>query len=901
MIDRKDTPAPTMGRPPKRHDSLGSPPHTPAHKVRATGRHVSKPHGSRQTPRETYFGLPNGVNARGGGEQTRKERSERISHDLSLTDHARHSVVDNMLMSLNPNQPALYTAYADEATDSTKANDYQRDQLPPSSVSSEHTPPTDGSFNRHSNQHTRGRRSNSSSNFQSALERIDSIQKKAADSTRAKVYQAQRAGAGDRSSLPPSRSGRKSSKSSGSSSVDFGQMMGPRWQHAIGRRSSSFDHGQSSRGTHTSSSSASMRMPMVQSLSQSRIYDNPDAAPMPFVPVGPHSRDRSPAHPPHPSHAPPQAPMVRRRNSGKSLKSKRDKGELRTLESRAVNVNIAAELRHESQVLPSPAYANPRAASPLSNPHGVLSASAQGSISIPKGQSRDRPGFFKRVFGSSKSNTPVTNDFLTQGPYSHFGEVADAQGGYTIPQRPSQSLPTQPTKENVPPTLVKKPSSFFRRRKKSISEYNPPPVLPLHLYSHYTNDSNDGSADRILETSSSVSSLRKIMTPYLSNSQQDRDGIQAPASTEQNTAESFHDMPGESTIRIPPKRPRATFDSQNSFSSQSQNRDLAHLDRESAKGELNSDDKLHVTHGDSFLNDSSSTETRPVVSANRTEPVMSSATVNRPAAKVQTDIASRNEKENVPPASPKDVQRKRVKGAATATGSPKDSSLKSDAVPQQNVPKRLDSKNWLTPASVTSSRKKTSPPGSSGSSRRVWLEPADSDDEVKKLESLSLPLEGAPTSPVSPISDYHSASSRQPRQRLSIGDDGAVSPIQPSPNVTSPAIDLSVPTEDDRILARQVYDGDESLVTHVKAAGWLGDSGPERLRVRHAYMELFQWQNLNILTALRDLCNKLLLKGETQQVDRILDAFSARWSTCNLNHGFKATGTFLKGDLHIIN
>ena len=894
MIDRKDTPAPTMGRPPKRHDSLGSPPHTPVHRVRATGRRASKPQNSRQTPRETYFD-PNGVNARGGGEQTHNDRSERISHDLSLTDNARHSVVDNMLMSLNPDPPALYTAYAEDPTDSTKADDYKRSQLLPSSSSPEHVFLADRTSDRSSNQTPRGHHSNSSSNFQSALAQIDNIQKKTIDSTRSKVYQAQRAGGEDKSSIPPSRSGRKSSKSSGSSSVDFGQMMGPRWQHAMGRRSSSFDHGRSSRRTHTSSSSASMRMPMIHSLSQSRIYDNIDAAPMPFVPVGPHSRDRSPAHPPHPTYAPPQAPAVRRKNSGKSSRSKREKGEIRVLESRVVNANIAAEMSLESQMLPSPAFANPRAASPLSNPHAVSSVSAQGLISIPKGQAKERPGFFRRVFGSSKNNAPMNNDFPSQDSYAQSSEGIDSHSGYVIPQRLNHSLPAQPAKENMPPTLIKKPSSFFRRRKKSVSECNPPPVLPLHLYSHYTNDSNDGSADRTLETSSSVSSLRKIMTPYLNSSQQYSDGMFPSQSTELSSAQLVHDgIQGDSTIRLVSKTPKTAFDSKTSFPSQSQNHDVAHLDRESARGmELNSDDKLNVTHGDSFLNDSSSTETRPVRPTSKAEPLASpSTTPNKLAAYSSADMAPRYSKENMRMVPLTDVQGKPKERALTTIGSPKAPLVKGDTVPLKNVPKRLDSKNWLTPASVTSSRKKTSPPSSPGSPRRVWLEPADSDDEGKKLEKLSLPLEGAPTSPASPISDYHSASSTQPVQRPSIGDDIAVSPTQLTTEINSPAIDLTTPTKDERDLANKVYDGDESLVTRAKAAGWLGDAGPDRLRVRKAYMELFRWQNLNILTALRDLCSKLLLKGETQQVDRILDAFSARWCACNTNHGFKATGTF---------
>ena len=871
---------------------------------------MSKPHSSRQTPRETYFGIADGVNARGSEEQTRNERYERISHDLSLTDNGRHSIVDNMLMSLNPEQPALYTAFADDATDPTKASVYQHEQSPPSSTNPDYTFPTEATSNRYSNLSTRGRRSNSSSNFYSALPRIDSVPKKATDSTRAQVYQAQRAGAGDRSSIPPSRRGRKSSKSSGSSSVDFGQMMGPRWQYAMGRRSSSFDHGQSSRGTHTASSSASMRMPMVENLSQSRIYDNIEAAPMPFVPVGPRSRERSPVHPPHPTHAPPQAPSAALKNSGKHLKGRRDIGEVRKLDSRVTKASIVPDVQHESQLPQSPPFVIPRADSPFSNPQGAQSASAQSSISIPKGQPKDRPGFFRRVFGSSKNNASAANEDLSQGQIMQSGARADSQGGYASSHRIIQGVPPQPAKENVPPTLAKKPSSFFRRRKKSVSQHTPPPVLPLHLYSHYTNDSIDGSTDRALETSSSVSSLRKIMTPYLNNSQQYPDGRQPTISN----GIDITDLPvngaqAESTIRLVSRHPKGILDPQNNLASRDSSRDQPQPDPESARANSNSEDKLLVMHNDSFLNDSSSTETRPVGSSEKAEPILTlSSTLNRTAASFPTDMGSRNDKENAVLASSKDLGSSNFQRTAQSPRSPKDFSIKGDNVPLKSVPKRLDSKHWLTPRSGTSTKIKPSPPGSAGSSRRVWLEPEDSDEDLKKLDSLSLPLEGAQVSPVSPVSDYQSASSTQPVQRASIGDDAPVSPLQAASNAGSPATDLAVPTEDDRILARKIYDGDESLVTRSKAAGWLGDAGPERIRLRRAYMEFFEWQSLNILAALRDLCSKLLLKGETQQVDRILDAFSARWCACNSNHGFKATDVvhticysilMLNTDLHL--
>src|SRR5579871_801474 len=53
-------------------------------------------------------------------------------------------------------------------------------------------------------------------------------------------------------------------------------------------------------------------------------------------------------------------------------------------------------------------------------------------------------------------------------------------------------------------------------------------------------------------------------------------------------------------------------------------------------------------------------------------------------------------------------------------------------------------------------------------------------------------------------------------------------------------------------------------------------------------MAMYDWTGMNILAAMRSLCEKLVLKGETQQVDRIVSAVAQRWCECNVNHGFKS-------------
>lgn len=105
-----------------------------------------------------------------------------------------------------------------------------------------------------------------------------------------------------------------------------------------------------------------------------------------------------------------------------------------------------------------------------------------------------------------------------------------------------------------------------------------------------------------------------------------------------------------------------------------------------------------------------------------------------------------------------------------------------------------------------------------------------------------------------------------------------------------PNPDDNTPSEGDRERAKWIYDGNEDFIPREKAAAWMGEEGPARAKTLLAYMELYEFANLNILVALRVMCGRLVLKAESQQVDRILDQFAQRWCKCNPDHGFKVTG-----------
>ena len=91
-------------------------------------------------------------------------------------------------------------------------------------------------------------------------------------------------------------------------------------------------------------------------------------------------------------------------------------------------------------------------------------------------------------------------------------------------------------------------------------------------------------------------------------------------------------------------------------------------------------------------------------------------------------------------------------------------------------------------------------------------------------------------------------------------------------------------------LASQLYEGKSTFVAHNQIASWLGDGDNDRGQLRSAYMALFDWTDKSVLSAVRSLCDRLYLKAESQQLDRLIDSFSDRWHECNPMHGFKSMG-----------
>jgi hypothetical protein len=790
------------------------------------------------------------------------------SHDLSWSPkNTRDSVVDNMLLSLDqifvntPDSPLASTSLY--ATPPHARSSRSRGHTLSSSISSDASVLVDDAASRSSNYHSRGHRSNSSSNFQSALGRIDSIRAvdDPAASTNMKGYEAQRSIGSEGTIDTKLSSRRKGSKSSGSSSLDFGQMLGgARWQRAVERRSSSFDQGYRNRPAFTLDTNRIGQDAPRTVRSENLAYDDHDAAPTPTIRAGPRRDFPSPAAStfPLPSpHLTAQTLPLRRRNSKKSpaaLFSRHEK----------------THTRLNSQDTSS---------TPLTPNYGSAMSSRKPSV-VPSiglsNTSNEKPGFFRRVFGSSRNNTPTSQDIrtalrLTPGGYG--GSRAESRSGQTsntAPHaRPPKSAPPDvpATPKEIPPATLNKKASFFRRRKKSISEDVPLPTPPIQAPPDLPVTPQVMAGEK-----SPVSSLREVMTPYLSSpvnishSQGGKDPLQSISG-----ASGFPDLsaPG---IHSPigndaDGRPELPNSSEQSASvpvrdnpNPSTSERALHISPESAEparaltpvSSRNPDDDRGVSESNLALKSVESTQPSEVMSTNENDPRLARSSHSWSGS--SKDILT--SPTDLPPLSIRD-------GNVQSSGYGSTMTIRT-------VSRDVNAaENLLRPSNGNAS-------------------PSVSSPQSYATKPSRMPL--AHESHESIVSDYISATSKLPTPTVDNAPQTAIQPTEPGSPIESQEPDETEPTEDDRVQARNIFDGRDQVVDVVNAAAWLGENGAEHKRLRKAYMELFDWHGLDILAALRILCNRLLLKGETQQVDRILDAFSVRWCSCNPNHGFKATG-----------
>ncbi|KAF1977033.1 hypothetical protein BU23DRAFT_318197 [Bimuria novae-zelandiae CBS 107.79] len=889
-------------------------------------------------------------NRQSGGSQ---HNALRDSHDLSFADRTRDSVVDNMLLSLDSLNPlssypaALYSNFDDDSlffTDNSYAPPKaarHRGHTYTSSQSSDYDLHADDSMSRFATHNSRGRRSNSSNTIPNAMSRRESLRGAWADPRHANEY-VQQAG--------HMRGGVKGSKSSAASSVDFGKgAMGPQ-RVGLGRRSISFDHG------NVGSRTLPVKPESILERSRptySGYHPDYEAAPQPTIPAGPRRVQEPQApviYPAQPSYAPPQVPVPRRKNSVRSAASyktlrKNKSHQESNMRQQAQEFVNAASLR---DLPPLPSYQDPPAPSPT-----VATRKHTLAPLAPVPAPKERPGFFRRVFGGglpksmpqlSSSSTNSNTTRRTESPPSTTNRPADIDSIYSQgrprttphgsnhiasqlkspPSRPPQTASSAQTntQQTSQPTLAKKHSSFFRRRKKSVTEAPQQHVMPYQFQTQKLEDLQP-------QQSPGISSLRKVMNPYLgdigssSPIKQHPDAQEAPEVDKVDAERPNGFSPGykphkDATVRTVKPRSR-NADTTSSSLRQEQLRAEHAFDTSSPKLKLklkNRKPNATSSQEDTFLADSSSCnedrsgratpsgELGAFGGADGTpRPTGSPTAPEFPLPPNTGSKSDRSEQKNSKLLGP-------VTGSANALTSSSSHSTSEAEVEEDG---------WVITAPSHKEEQAPTRKRSTGRSRRVWLEPTSSEEGLAgvDVEDLTLPLEGArssqtplekelPTSPPETAPDSandlaHSAASL-PTVQVETQDSDVM------PAIVEHRVRDAEPSDADRERAFRIFNGDDPSVQKGAAAAELGDIAATSTRIRKAFMELFDWTGFNILAAMRDLCGKIVLKAETQQVDRILMSLSERWCQCNPSHGFKAIDVvhticysilLLNTDLHV--
>ncbi|EFY86495.1 Sec7 domain-containing protein [Metarhizium acridum CQMa 102] len=792
----------------------------------------------------------------------------RDSHDLSLSprDITRDSLVVNMLLSLDQmsfgqssadgpfggsrganTTTAVYDEeysprpWSDDANTSSRGrhgtvdNNRHRRQSPCSSD-------TDSIVVDDSAKHpdnppaSRGRRSNSSSNnFLGQFPRLNSMRETA--------YKSQ-PGTPPRSSHTRGR--RQSNKSSSSASLDMGYPHGMVNQRLAPRtgRSASFDYGPQSQ---SQIQQPSLSAPFLVDFADGMARDGYRAAPTPTVPSGPR-REASGRHipPPPPEPVEPRT-LERKRSTSRSLRSSSGRSR-RGGTGHQASAQAQPSMRTEdldSAPAPSVGYGKSK--------ESVTTTNANS-------QPKERPGFFRRVFGSSKSTAP-SNSSISAPPTS--SSRLPASPDRTLlhqqqPTTPTTSTSVPPAKDAASshshhhPTLQKK-SSFFRRRKKSVADEPPPlpstellPPVPLLDSSNFQTAKYEPSGQNM---GSPASSLRQVMNPYL------RDGVTGLGLTGVAVSSPLSDITNTSSSKS---------------------------------------DTTAETRNEEYKRDfSPDYEPSPNARIRKVNPESDGERVDSTPCRAKS---------------------KQPYKTLHANNSFLDLEAGSDDEDDHHQHQKKSEK-----PSSTATRRKDTEDGDATIRARKKKPVLDFDDggKLPTQTSLNLPADGVRSVSLasgSTETGYRTAPSAPPSVLVEETDESGPTVLATLESMKSrmpldePEFVIGEPTEDDRQKARRIFDGCEDFIPKDGAAAWIGEQGPVRQRTLQAYMELYDFAGLNVLVSLRQICGRLVLRAETQQVDRILVAFSKRWCNCNPMHGFKATDVIhticysimlLNTDLHL--
>lgn len=754
-----------------------------------------------------------------------RQPNHRDSHDLSLSPRqvTRDSLVTNMLLSLdqfsigqgqlNTYGGADPTGHDDALRTMTCNSKSGRGNGHGYSYSSDYEGGDNDS--RISSQPSRGRRSNSSSGFQSSLGRISSM-REASHQSPGKAR-------------PPHSRGGKGSKSSSTNSIDPGYaqvLSSQRWASGFGGRSSSFDHEQGRPPPAATSSNA--QAPWHIEFSNTFFDDEHDAAPTPTVPAGPRRLATVPSLPVLPVSEPtlPHNGLERKRS---------------TRSSKSATVGRKADIKYNTtrDAPPMPTFALETAAPA---PHvGYEKAkeapppSAPTTLNMP---AKEKQGFFRRMFGSSKNNATST----PQSPASVYVSSTSVETAgsrrSTPPSRESHHSTARPTPTQ---TLTKKTSSFFRRRKHSVTDAEPPPLPmpPMVLPTAKLPPKEMIAVKPDKPEPSPITSLRRAMDPFFASDPDTPDaatpfGAPSPLSQEQTPPAS------------PPRKEK--------------NEAERHRSTRGFSPEYEPSSQAVIRTVDKDSGDDGSNEQHEVDNPSRQRP--------EPPTMVRNGSFFNDDNSDDEPS----ARRRPAKA-------PPVESMDRGLRPNNPSMDRLSAKG-----SLASMRQRDGSMARSGAT----LSPITSRDEGRRESSIALPIQDGDGTFASPRESIYQSAVSLPSVKI---DGAEASPrLKTAKSFDEPDFVMGEPTEDDMQKAQRIYDGNEDFIQRDKAAAWMGEEGPVRQKTLRAYMDLYDFKEKSIVTSLRQVCNRLVLRGETQQVDRILVAFAQRWCDCNPNHGFKHMG-----------
>ncbi|KAK3814907.1 MAG: hypothetical protein J3Q66DRAFT_343356 [Benniella sp.] len=109
--------------------------------------------------------------------------------------------------------------------------------------------------------------------------------------------------------------------------------------------------------------------------------------------------------------------------------------------------------------------------------------------------------------------------------------------------------------------------------------------------------------------------------------------------------------------------------------------------------------------------------------------------------------------------------------------------------------------------------------------------------------------------------------------------------------------------------SRRCFQEDESFLRRDEISIYLGQAKSFNQLVLRYYMSNFDFSGKRVDVAFRQLCQKLMLRGETQEVDRVLEGFAERYVDCNpesifgskdVVHAVTYSILLLNTDLHVV-